>query len=182
VSSKLVAEAIAALGAAGIAVSNSKDAPIPADSRLVITPWVAVPGIVTGAFEAGDAFGSMGTFTVDIEGNPLPKKGFIVGARLLDKDDDTLSATMHVFWDTFTPTASKDALALLAADSEKAVTVMGFDDGSDEGAYKIHEITVWNSFYYSPSQKLYFQFSTAGVPNIAAAGMVLVQIAILPMI
>jgi len=149
--------------------------------NLFVTRLVMVPGITAAAaHSAGDALGIMGTFENDVEGWPLPRRGIIVGADLIDPDDDTLSPTMHIFSATFTPTADDAALAISAADALNWVTSMGFDDGTDIGSAKVHEILVWNKSYYAPTQKLYWQFSTAGVPNIAAGASPWVRLYILP--
>ncbi len=149
-------------------------------SELVVTDKIVIPGIVAGAFTAADAFGSMGITDKDVRGEPLPEVGFIVGAKLVDRDDDTLSLTVHIFNSRFTPTASKDALAITAADSLRWITSMGFDDGTDIGSAKVHEIQVWNSPFYLPERRLYWQCSTAGTPNIADALHPLIQFFILP--
>ena len=150
-------------------------------SGLVVTALVQIPGIAAAtALDAGDAMGTKEMFSEDRHGKPLPQRGIIIGAKLIDRDDDTLSATMHIFSANFTGTANNLALAISAADAENWVTSMGFDDGVDIGSAKVHEITAWNSPYYSPTQRLYWQFSTAGTPNIAANLMPLVQLYILP--
>ena len=150
-------------------------------SGLVVTPFVPVPGIATAsAYTAADAFGSMGVFKTDIAGHPLPVRGIIVAPKLLDPDDDTLSLTVHIFNEAFTDTADHDALALVAADATKWVTSMNFDDGTDMGAFKGHEIQAWNSPYYSKNRELLFQCSTAGTPNIAAGAIPSIQLCILP--
>ena len=151
--------------------------------ELVATPFVEIPGIAAAAAHAaGDALGTMGKFEFDVNGNPLPKRGIIIGAKLIDRDDDTLGLTMHIFNTEFTPTADDAALALLAADAAKWVTSLGFPTFTDVGAFKVFEVIDVDVPYHALSGKLHFQCSTSGVPNIAAGAMPLVQLFILPLV
>lgn len=148
----------------------------------VVTKWVEVPGITAAAgHSAGDALGIMGQFDHDVEDNPLPKIGKIVEAELIDPDDDTLVATMHIFSESFTATVDDAALAISAADSKKWVTSIPFAVSTDIGSAKVSEVTDINSRYYSPTRKLYWQFSTGGTPNIAAGLSPLVRVYIEPL-
>ena len=152
------------------------------ESRLVVTPLTMVPGIVIAnqPSDAGDALGGVGQNDIDVKGRPLPQFGFIVGSKLIDPDDDTLSLTVHVYSAKIAGTTDDAALAHTAVDGLSWITSMGFDDGTDIGSAKCHEIQVWNSPFYLPNRTLYWQCSTAGTPNIAAGAEPRIQFFILP--
>lgn len=156
--------------------------PLRVSGRLVITPLTVIPGIAAAdALDAADALGTEGVFAFDVDGRPLPRKGVIIGGRLIDRDDDTLAATMHIFTETLgTKQTSDSALAIAAADAQNQVTVIPFTITTDVGAAKFAEVTAWDAPYYSASRKLWWQFSTGGTPTIASlAVMPMIQLYIL---
>jgi len=122
-----------------------------------------IPGIASAdPFDAGDALGTMGEFAV-------PEYGIIYGAKLIDPDDDVLVATVHIFsLPLITLQTSDAALNISVPDASNWVTSITFLPTTDLGAAKVGEVNGINSFYHALDKKLYFQFSTAGTPTIAA--------------
>lgn len=154
------------------------------DSReLWESDWILVPyGATSGALDAGDAFGNTITFERSELGVDLPRLGRIVSIKMVDRDDDTLAASIHIFRDTFTAAASDAAFTISVADAAKWVASEAFDAGTDIGSAKVFTIKNVNVDYYAPTRKLYAQLSTSGTPNIASAAvMPLVKIYILPL-
>jgi len=150
-------------------------------SRLVVTLPSVVPGIAPAdAFDAGDALGTVGKTDRDVDGNPLPDRGWIVGGKLIDPDDDTLAATVHIYSAPIPGTASDDALAHTAVDALGWITSMAFPVTTDIGTAKVAEVKDHNALFYSPSRTFWWQFSTAGTPNIAAGASPTVQFFIIP--
>lgn len=148
---------------------------------LWVSPLIEVPGIAAAdALDANDALGSRFIIDTDVNGAPLPERGVIIGAKLIDPDDDTLAATLHIFNSIFAAAASDAAFTISAADSREWVTSILFSPTTDIGSAKVVEVTGWNSPYYSPGRQLHCQLSTTGTPNIAAGAMPQVQVFILP--
>ena len=132
-----------------------------------------VPGIAAAdAFDAGDAVGDV--FSVEV-----PTAGWITGFKLIDPDDDTLALTAHVFSERFIGAASDAAFTISAADALKWITSVTFSSTVDIGSAKVSEVT-GETFYRSPSGKLWIQCSTTGTPSIAAGVMPILQIGIRP--
>lgn len=133
-----------------------------------------IPGIAAGdALDANDAIGDMFSFDLPCV------SGWITGFKLIDPDDDTLALTAHVFKERFTAAASDAAFTISAADSRFWVTSATFSSVVDLGAAKVSEV-VGETFFYSPTKKLWVQCSTTGTPNIAAGAMPILQIGIKP--
>ena len=140
-----------------------------ADELFVVD--AVIPGIAAAdAFDANDAVGDV--FAVDV-----PTAGWITGARLIDADDDTLALTAHIYTVRFVGAASDAAYTVGAEFSRYWVTNITFDLAEDEGGFKVAE-EVGNSFYRSPSGKLWIQCSTTGTPNIALTAMPRLQLGI----
>lgn len=128
-------------------------------SRLHVTPWVEVPGIVAGnALDANDAIGIV--FEI-----PVPKFGVIREFKLLDPSDVTLALTAHIFDRAFTGAASDAAFTIGTADAHAWVTSVTFGSPVDLGGVKVAEVT-GTSYYYTPSGSLWCQCSTTGTPTI----------------
>lgn len=143
------------------------------DAEKLHVVEVEIPGIAAGdAFDANDAVGGM--FSIDV-----PSAGYIVGFKLIDRDDDTLALTAHVFNNRFTAAASDAAFTISAADSRFWVTSVQFTNVLDLGSAKVSEV-VGESFYLAPLGKLFIQCSTTGTPNIAAGAMPILQLGIRP--
>ena len=146
---------------------------VPVTSGMFVTDQKAIAGVVTAAaYTAGDAVGTITIFEV-------PERGTIHSVKLIDIDDDTLSLTVHVFRDVFTPTADNAALNISLTDLFKWVTSIDLTVTKDLGAGKVAEALV-NSDYIAPNGKLYVQTHTAGTPTIAAGQIPLLQFFILP--
>lgn len=145
--------------------------------QLVASNQVLVPyGATAAAIDANDALGDMVTFF------GIPRYGRIVSIKMVDQDDDTLAATIHIFTEPFTAAASDAAFTISVADSRYWVASEAFDAGTDIGAAKVHVVKNVNADYYAPEGKLYAQLSSTGTPNIAsAATMPLLQLFILPL-
>lgn len=148
-------------------------------SQMVLVPY----GATSGALDATDALGDTVTFTTEIEtGASLPKHGRIMSIRMIDQDDDTLAATIHIFNRNFTAAASDATFTISVADAANWVTSELFDAGTDIGSAKVHIVKDVNVEYYAPEGKLYAQLSSSGTPNIASAAvMPLLQITVLPL-
>ncbi len=151
-------------------------------SRLVITPFTEIPGIVIAnqPSDAGDALGTVGYNDIDVDGKPLPDRGWIVGAKLIDPTDTTLAATVHVYNAKIPGTADDAALAHTAVDIRYWITSIAFPVTLDVGAGKVAEINDWDSCFYCPGRVLYWQFSTAGTPTVVVNLIPMVQFYILP--
>ena len=157
-------------------LSTLRVGPLNVRGILVVTPLTEIPGIAAAdALDAGDAMGTVGMNDKDVYGNPLPKRGWIVGAKLVDPDDDTLSATVHVYSGRIPGTTSDSALAHTAVDALFWITSIPFPVTTDVGAAKVAEANNVDSLYYSPTRTIWWQFSTAGTPTIAAGLMPRVQ-------
>ncbi len=157
-----------------------KVGPLNVQGRLFVTPPTMIPGIAAAdALDAGDAMGTVGSNDRDIDGRRLPARGWIIGAKLIDPDDDTLAATAHVYSSQINGTASDAALAHTAVDALSWITSVVFFATTDVGAAKVAEVVNLDSSYYSPGRTIWWQFSTAGTPTIAAGAMPRVQFYIL---
>ena len=159
--------------------------PVEGTEQLWVSTLKLVPyGATSGALDANDALGDMVTFDAEIEtGKEVPKHGRILSIRMIDQDDDTLAATIHIYTRAFpTAIASDAAWEPLLGNAPYQVAAELFDAGTDEINYKIHVIKNVNVEYYAPEGKLYAQLSSTGTPNIASAAvMPLLQISILPL-
>lgn len=157
--------------------------PVRSVDRLWVSPFSRVPyGATSGAVDAGDALGDPIKFYSDITGTvALPTRGRILTIKMLDLDDDTLAATIHIFNQWFTAAASDAAFTIADEDAVNWVASELFDAGTDIGASKVHVIKDVNVDYYAPAGALFAQLSTSGTPNIASAAvMPQIQIVILP--
>ena len=133
---------------------------------------VEIPGIADAdAFDANDAVGTVFWF-------PAPRIGRLINFKLIDPDDDTLALTAHIFNRLFTGAASDAAFTISAADSRAWVTSATFSAVVDIGGAKVSEV-VGDSFFRAPEERLYFQCSTSGTPNIAAGRKPILQVGIL---
>ena len=151
--------------------------PVVTTDRVFMTDWVQAPfGATSGALDANDAMG-------DPFGWNVPKYGKIVAVSLIDLDDDTLAATVHIFSAPFTAAASDAAFTIsLLGDVRNWVTSQVMGTPTDIGAGKVVSNSGLGVYYYAPFGRLYAQLSTTGTPTIAgAATMPIVQLAILPM-
>lgn len=153
----------------------------PDRDRLWVSPWVLVPfGATSGALEANDALGDMFTFALGERRDTLPARGRILSIAMVDQDDDTLAATIHIFDHPFTAAASDAAFTISVADSPNWVASELFPSPTDIGGAKVVTAKDVNVDYYAPSGKLYAQLSSTGTPNIASAAvMPLVRLFIL---
>ncbi|GEM_PF-5522004 len=134
-----------------------------------------IPGIAAAdALDANDTIGVM--FQL-----PVPEAGEIVEARLIDRDDDTLALTAHLFTSEVTVPASDAAFTISAAHSLRWVTSITFDTPIvDIGSAKVSE-KVGESYYVSPNKALWCICSTTGTPNIAAGAMPVLQLLVKPL-
>ena len=187
---KLIAEAIQNKVSSGRGPDgNPRDLAVDSEghiylnTKLFATPYVTIPGITAAdALDAGDAMGVMGVFGADVDGNPLPEYGVLLGLELIDLDDDTLAPTIHIYTRPFAPTANDAALAHALADAPNHLVSEPFPTWTDMGTFKKFNVVDMDKPYYSPAQALYWQFSTAGTPTIAStAVMPQVRAHILPM-
>ena len=161
--------------------------PVHDPAALWVSLWVLVPyGATSGALDANDALGNTIRFDTSVLGDPLPARGRILSIEMVDQDDDTLAATIHIFNRTFTAAASDAAFTISVADAAKWVASELFDSGTDIGSAKVFVIKNVNKEYYAPEvdglRALHAQLSSTGTPNIAsAAGMPLIRLNILPL-
>ena len=138
--------------------------------HLVVVKIEVQGATPAAAYAANDAVG--GVFSVDV-----PKIGWIIGAKLIDRDDDTLALTAHIYTERFTGAADNAAYTVGVGDSANWLTNITFDTVEDEGSFKVSEV-VGETFYSSPSGKLWIQCSTTGTPNIASGALPILQLAI----
>src|SRR3990167_7048582 len=88
----------------------------PVRTEMYVTPMVRVNyGATSGALDANDALGDVFVFDV-------PAKGRILSVKMVDQDDDTLAATIHVFSKDFVAAASDAAFTISAADAVNWIT------------------------------------------------------------
>lgn len=148
-------------------------------STIILVPY----GATSGALDANDALGNKVVFEFEADtGVTLPKHGRILSVKMIDQDDDTLDATLHLFNADFTAAASDAAFTISVADSRNWVASVVFPTGTDLGSAKVHVKTDVNVDYYAPEGKLVGQLSSTGTPNIASAAvMPLLQLFILPL-
>lgn len=161
-----------------VAVQNE----VVTQNKLWVSPWVEIPfGATSGALDANDALGDKFYFTQSIEGVPLPVKGRIKNMKIIDRDDDTLADTIHIFNAEFTAAASDAAFTISVADSRFWVASKAWGTYIDLGSAKVVHLTEQNIDYYAPSGMLVCQESTTGTPTIASGAMPLVQLTIEPL-
>lgn len=128
---------------------------------LFESEWVQADyGATSGALDANDAMGNVFKIAV-------PTKGRILSIKMLDLDDDTLAATIHLYSANFTGAASDAAYTVADTDANGWVASELFDAGTDEGSFKAHVIKDVNVEYVANGGYLYAQLSTSGTPNIA---------------
>lgn len=128
---------------------------------LFESEWVQADyGATSGALDANDAMGNVFKIAV-------PTKGRILSIKMLDLDDDTLAATIHLYSANFTGAASDAAYTVADTDANSWVASELFDAGTDEGSFKAHVIKDVNVEYVANGGYLYAQLSTSGTPNIA---------------
>lgn len=153
-----------------VAITQQAGSPIAATPELWISEWVTVPyGATSGAIDANDALGDMVTFTESVTGQRLPTRGRILSIFCLDRDDDTLAATIHVFNRTFVAAASDAAFTISVADARNWVTSETFGTPIDIGAAKVVVAKNVNVEYYAEQNQLFAQLSSTGTPNLADA-------------
>jgi len=145
------------------------DGPSSPDRLFVVV--TEVQGVVPAvAYTANDAVGAV--FSVE-----APKEGWITGFKLIDPDDDTLALTAHVYNELFVGAADNAAYTVAAAYARFFVTSATFSTSTDEGSFKTSE-AVGESFYRSPTGRLWIQCSTTGTPTIATGLSPILQIGI----
>lgn len=135
---------------------------------------IEIPGIAAAdAFDANDTVGVVFPF-------PAPKWGTIETAKLIDRDDDTLALTVHIYNAVFVGTASDAAYSIAATYASSWVTNITFDAPIvDEGEFKVSE-KQGATDYIAREGRLWGLCSTTGTPNIAAGAMPLLQLGIRP--
>ena len=133
---------------------------------------ITVPGIAAAdAFDANDAVGT--PFVI-----PVPVRGIIEAAKLIDPDDDTLALTVHLFSRPFIAAASDAAFTISADDAIYWITSITFDTPIvDIGSAKVSE-KAGATYYEAPKGYLWGQCSTTGTPTIAAEKMPILQLGI----
>ena len=158
-------------------VTMSPENPVTAVGRLHETDWVQPGfGATSGAHDANDALGDVFSFS------NVPRRGRILSIKMLDPDDDTLAAIIHLYTGALVGAASDAAYAVTDDYALGWVATERFDAGEDEGAFKAHKITDVNTEYVAEDGKLYAQLSTTGTPTIASqAVMPRVKLFILPL-
>lgn len=166
-----------------VRIANAADDRVPSVAVLWESPWVQVPyGATSGALDANDALGNKITFEYGVDGTRIPRHGRILSVEMIDPDDDTLAATIHIYSHDFVAAASDAAYTVGLGDAENIVAAEAFDAGTDEGSFKFHAIKDVNAEFGAPERRLYAQLSTTGTPNIASAAvMPKVKIFVLPM-
>ena len=151
--------------------------PVATTNRVFLTNW-AQPGFgaTSGAIDANDALGDPFAWSV-------PRYGMISSVSLIDIDDDTLAATVHIFNRPFTAAASDAAFTIaLLSDVQNWVTSQVMGTPLDIGAGKVVTNSGLFIYYEAPLGQLYSQLSSTGTPTIAgAATMPFIRLAILPL-
>ncbi len=125
---------------------------------------ITIPGIAAAsAYTVDDAFGIR--FELDV-----PKRGVISTALFIDKDNEGLNKDVLVSAHDFTQTADHDVFAISDADLAQAAGYIEFDNWK---AYNANQISIATPalYYVAPAGKLFFQFITRGVDNIAAGSL-----------
>ena len=125
---------------------------------------MTIPGIATAsAYTVADAFGIR--FELQV-----PERGVISTALFIDLDNEGLNKDVLVSAHDFTQTADHDAFAISDADLAEAVGYIEFDNWK---AYNANQISIATPalYYVAPAGKLFFQFTTRGVDNIAAGSL-----------
>ena len=138
---------------------------------LYATDFIVVLTGLEVAYTAGDAFGDK--FVV-----PLPSKGIIETAIMLDLDDEGITTELWLFRTDFTATADNAAFAVTDADLpnlEAVISITNFANASN------NQVGIANNLglvYTAPTKQLYCQCVTRGTPNIAAGSRPLVALRI----
>ena len=125
---------------------------------------ITIPGIATAsAYTVDDAFGTR--FELDV-----PERGVISTALFIDKDNEGLNKDVLVSAHDFTQTADHDPFAVTDVDLAQAAGYIEFDTWKTYNANQI-SIATPALYYVAPAGKLFFQFITRGVDNIAAGAL-----------
>ena len=133
--------------------------------HIYSTGWMEIPGIGTGvAYAAADAFG--GKFPI-----PVPSKGIIQTAMMLDLDDEGIETELWLFGEDFTATADNDPFAVSDADLPKLEVVIGIVNFANVANNQVGINNGLNLPYIIPGGRFWCQCVTRGAPNIAAANI-----------
>ena len=138
----------------------------------VIVREFAIPGIVAAvAYTAGDAFG--GRFEINV-----PEYGTITNVAFMDLDDEGINKDMVLFNAPFLATADNSPIALLDFELKAAcIYVVQISTWIDflDNRVGISEPAL---YYHAPKKKLWGQFVTRGVDNIAAGQEPIIRVTI----
>ena len=152
---------------------------LPPVAGRTVTCVVRVPGIGTGAAYAdGDAFGTLIEFPNLFR--PSKLSGLVMGAFLIDLDDEGLQIDVPLFIRSFTATADNSAFAPTDADAVNC-----------RGVLQINTFSNWNANQFGQSvnvpwpvnavsTSLFTQLVARGAPNIAAGSEPYVGLITLP--
>jgi hypothetical protein len=152
---------------------------LPPVSGRTVTRIVKVPGVsIASAYTAGDAFGGLITFPDVFRAEK--RSGIIVGAFLLDLDDEGLRVDMPIYIAPITATADNSEYAVSANDAlfcRGYVEISSFIDCINWQLGQASDITIWVN---SLDNNLYTQLITRGAPNIAATKEPYIGIIVVP--
>ena len=133
---------------------------------------MAIPGVDTAIYAAGDAFGTV--FMVEV-----PKSGIIYSATFWDMDDEGLQTDFEIFRRAITTTANNAAWAPSDADILNLVTELSFVSFDDHGNSRTSELTNIGKAYSAPDRKFWVQAISRSTPTIAASNLPYFQLQIL---
>lgn len=160
-------------------VKLDKDTIQPPIAGQTITRLVQVPGIGTGAAYAdGEAFGTLITWHNVFRSEKL--SGTIVGAFLLDLDDEGIQIDIPLFVRSITATTDNNAFApsdddLMAL--RAVVSISSFYNWSSNQFGQASNLGVWIN---GESPNLYSQLVVRGAANIAAGAVPWVGLVVVP--
>ncbi|MCR4340467.1 MAG: hypothetical protein NUW01_11370 [Gemmatimonadaceae bacterium] len=153
---------------------------LPPVAGRTVTRVVQVPGIGTGsAYAAGDAFGTLIEFPNVFR--PEKRSGIVVGAFLIDLDNEGVSKDVPLFVASFTATADNSAFAPSANTLQGLRGFLSISSFSTFSANQVGQAVGTNVWIGdAPGTSLFTQLVTRGADNIAAGALPLVGLVVIP--
>lgn len=162
-----------------VQIDQKRMPPVAGETRL-IGP-IQVPGIGTAsAYTAGDAFGGLIRFHDCFR--PEKCSGTIVGAFLIDPDDEGIGKDLPIFVQAITITTDNSPYAIADADLQYGrgfVQINSFFDGGNGQIGQASKTTV-PLWVKADGPDLWTQLRTTGADNIAAGSLPWVGLLVVP--
>lgn len=159
-----------------VEISQSYLPPVPGQQ---ITRMYKVPGVTTGgAYADGDAMGTLITFH-DVF-RPEKRSGIVVGAFIIDKDDEGLQIDIPLFVRTFATTTNDSAFAPSDDDLMHCRAVVAVSSFSNWGSNQFGQATNQGIWISGEDTNLYSQLVARGAINLAAGSEPWVGLVVIP--